>query len=296
MNSNSAQRSNSSYKITIDCQARIKNEDPETRDWLELTDKFDHQSADYAIFKGLLEKSRRIVAKIAFRTATHTTEFEVAKKLELLNLPTLLKYFCKFVCLDNHQSLNYSKRYLCKKSGDTIHVILMPYVEGGQIDQGKWNRENFNELKQIMKHILYTLLYAAREMGFIHNDLHVGNILLKKTSRKEIEYGDIGSLKVEGYMPVLMDYDKAYFSKENSWLVYNDLFRIFSLFSTELPLTLDTGVIQKSLSSLLSKRVEPSIEICKGLCKDIDSITIRYVKSELPPIPDWLQETKVSRV
>jgi serine/threonine protein kinase len=291
MNSNSAQRSNSSYKVNIDCQTKVKEGNPETRDWLELTEKFDHRSPDYAIFKGLLEKRHRIVAKIAF--TGHNQEFEVAKQLEGLHLPTLLNYFCRFECLDDRGSLNYSKRYLCKKTGDRIHVIIMPYVDGGQIDSHKWNRGNFDELKLVMKHIVYTLLYAAQDMGFIHNDLHVGNVLLKKTQRKEISYGGLGSLKVEGYMPVIMDYDKAYFSKENNWIVYKDLNRLFSLFASELPIVLDTGVIQDSLSALLSRKIEPSVEVCKGLCKDVDRITIRFAKSELPPMPDWLRGVRV---
>lgn len=290
MNPTSAQRSNSSYKLKLDCQARIKWDEPETRDWLELTQKFDHQSPDYVIFKGLLEKRHSVVAKIAF--SAYNQEFELAKQLEGLHLPTLLNYCCRFECLDDRRSLNYSSSYLCKKTGDMIHVIIMPYVDGGQIDSWKWNRDNFDDLKQIMKHIVYTLLYAARNMGFIHNDLHVGNVLIKKTRRKEVSYGDFGALKVEGHIPIIMDYDRAYFSMENNWLVYKDLNRLFSLFSVELPLILDTAVIQHTLNALLSRKAEPSIEICKELCKEVDTITIRFVKAELPPIPEWLRTAK----
>jgi hypothetical protein len=69
--------------------------------------------------------------------------------------------------------------------------------------------------------------------------------------------------------------------------------RIFTLFSTELEVDLDTMVIQKSLDRLFSKREEPSKEVCKELCKDVEKIRMKYVRSEIPALPNWLRPKKV---
>ena len=51
------------------------------------------------------------------------------------------------------------------------------------------------------------------------NDLHIGNVLLKKTTRKTIDYKDFGQLETFNYIPILIDYDRSIIKKSNTYSI-----------------------------------------------------------------------------
>jgi hypothetical protein len=142
-------KDNNSMKYIINCKDRIvKN--PETNEWLELISKFDHTSEDYKIYKGLIDKNKAIVAKISPDTNKLQIEFDIGKLLKNeLNLPTFMSYCCIFKCVDNFSQY-----------GEKINVLISQYLPLGQILDYKWDRNNFNILKNIMKHIVLSVLYS----------------------------------------------------------------------------------------------------------------------------------------
>ena len=61
--SNSKHEDSVSYKFNLKCQDRFNN-NPDTREWLNLQNKFDHSSSEFKIFQALLDKKKTVVVKI----------------------------------------------------------------------------------------------------------------------------------------------------------------------------------------------------------------------------------------
>lgn len=280
-----------SIKIKIDCRNRIVS-NPETKDWLELLSKFKHDASNIKVYKALLDKNKNIVAKIGKYKLDY--EYEVAKKLEILKMPTFIKFNCLFSCLDNFSELKNTTKTVCKKEGEPVSIILMPYIEEERIELWKWVRNNFDLMKNVMKHVFLSLFYAKQKIGFIHGDLHLGNVLLKKSNRKEITYGDYGSLQVLGLMPVIMDFDKSNFLEKFDTVLYEDLKRFMLLMSDSCNVKFDNTLINNLLiKKIISTDEQDNIILSNTLCKYIDNLQITYVSSELPKIPNWLKPQKV---
>lgn len=288
-NQNDKNKPRNSMKLKINCRERIAT-NPETRDWLELTSKFDHTSSDFKIYTGLLEKRTNIVAKIGPRKLDE--EFEIGKKLEGL-LPTFIEFTCIFKCLDNFTKMNSTTKEVCKKDGTPITVLLMPYYTIGRIDSWKWDRSNFELMKNVMKHVFLSLIYAKAALGFIHLDLHLGNILLKKSTKAKISYGDFGILDVQGLIPIIMDFEKSHFVENHDNFVCEDLINFISLMSNSCNVKFDCNKIVKRLELLITNKKAIDVTEANHLCSLIDNLEIRSVYSERSPLPDFLKPMKL---
>ena len=278
---NEKNKDRNSKKFKIDCKERVTN------DWLELTRLFPHDSDDYKVYAGLVDKRTYIVAKIGPKNLDE--EYGVGLKLEELGLPTFMAFSCIFKCLDNFSKMNAMTKELCKKTGDSITVIIMPHLAEGRIDQwSHWKRESFYVLKNVLKHLCISLLYAAHKLGYTHKDLHLGNILLKKTQRKQIAYGEFGNLEVFGIIPVIMDYEDSVFNMHNKRAVYEDIRRSINLMGDQ-NVQYGTDTIRYLLTRLFNDNAEINIDTCNTICNQIDKLDIMTVLSERPPTPIWLK-------
>jgi hypothetical protein len=280
-----------SVKIKIDCKNLISS-NPETKKWLELISQFNHDSTSVKVYRALLDKSKNTVAKIGENKLDY--EFEVAKKLETLKLATFIKFYCLFSCLDNFSELTKESKTVCKKTGEPISILIMPYIEGDRIELWKWERANFELMKNVMKHVCMSMFYANKTTGFIHGDLHVGNVLLKKTNRKEISYGEFGTLNTMGLIPVIMDFDKSKFIETGKYNLYHDLGRFLGLMSLSCNVKFYYGSIELFLDKYLKLSISQiNSDTCNNLCGCIDKLEIRYIDSEPRDIPNWLKPQKV---
>ena len=275
---------NNTFKYRINCQERV-NSESDTSDWLQILSKIEHDSPGYKLFKGLLEKKNPIVVKIG--PPILQKEFEYGDLLEELGLPTFIRFYCIFNCLDNFNSITNSTKSLCKKEGYKITVLVMPNIKLGSIGSYPWTRENFPMLKNIVKHCILSLFYAYEKLHFLHRDFHLGNILLKKTQRTEITYGDI-SLETFGYIPVIMDFDKSIL-QEGVPFVYDDIIHFIGLLHSSMPdIRLDSYTIVQTLTKFIKTNTPITHIIISQLLNEIDNFTIRYFTSEII-MPNWLK-------
>lgn len=280
-----------SIKIKIDCKNLIAS-NPETKDWLELVYKFNHDSSNIKVYKALLDKNKNIVAKIGKYKLDY--EYEVGQKLESIKIPTFIKFNCLFSCLDDFSQLKKTTKTLCKKEGEPISIIIMPYIENERIDLWTWERSNFNRMKNVIKHVCMSMFYAKKTIGFIHGDLHLGNVLLKKSNRKEISYGEFGTLEVIGLIPIIMDFDKSIFIETDKLSLYHDLDRFIGLMSLNCNVKFNYNDIQLFLdTNLKPSKSQINSDICAELCNYIDKLEIRRVDSEPRDIPIWLKSQKL---
>ena len=306
---NSKHNDNNSFKYKLDCQTLIDNHkktntntdtNPDTQNWLHLVKQIEHDSPDYTLYNALLEKHKQIVVKIG--PPKLENEYEIGKLLDTLKIPTFLGYICMFSCLDDFFTfkgkteeekafLNSKRTSLCKKDGEQINILVMPYINNGTIDKYKWTKQNFDTLKNVIKHIVITILYSALTIGFIHTDAHLGNIMIQKTNRKIIKYGDFYELEIiGGIMPIIMDYDKAQIQGEsvNLVLVYNDIRKLFNLLDAELKIKFNISKILDLIWTLTNKHISITTDLCNKLLYKIDSLEIYLDLNDIPSMPSFL--------
>jgi len=57
-------------------------------------------------------------------------------------------------------------------------ILAMPYYKNGSIANYKWTLSNIELLKKLLKQILHSCYHAYKLYGFLHIDLHLGNIVI----------------------------------------------------------------------------------------------------------------------
>ena len=75
----------STYKFKLDYQTSIIN-NRDTREWIQLMEKIDHDSGDVLLFKSLLLKKTPVIVKVGTPSILDH-EYQVAKKLHIANMP-----------------------------------------------------------------------------------------------------------------------------------------------------------------------------------------------------------------
>jgi serine/threonine protein kinase len=272
-------------KYHISCATRITEETPDTRHWLAIEERMKHDLTKYAVFKGVLEKEKQVVVKLG--PSVLQQEYILGETLAALNIPTFLRHLCVFDCLDNKQEL-FNKvtipSHLCKKTGDPIHILVMPFIRGLPAIDCAWTRSNVSDLVLVFKHVVISLFTAFHRFGFIHGDLHPGNVLLQPIEKDiPIKYSLFGELEAHRYLPVIMDYDMSTLRTTNPVMIYNDLHKYIKNVSaniTDIRLN-DTDVLNL-LEDLQLHSTFPTMDVCQSICNAINKVTVKFVLSELP--------------
>ena len=111
----------------------------------------------------------------------------------------------------------------------------MPYINEGSIRTFKWNKDKYDALKSILLQTIMSIFTAYQLCGFIHNDLHLDNILVKKTKKETFNYKLKDEkdkvinidIKADGYKIVIMDFESSVFvikNKDGLDFYWNNLF------------------------------------------------------------------------
>ena len=266
-------------KFRLNCKERVSSIKPTTEDWLSVINKIDHYSSEYKLFVGLLEKQKPVVVKVGV-VVKLKKEYDFGEKLQSLKLHTFIKFYCNFTCNDNIMSLNNARSF-CNGPGDSMGLLIMANYKLGRIDMYKWTKETLPILKNVMKHVLCSLICAYVNMGFIHSDTHLGNILLKSTKRINIEYGDFVLPISDGIIPVIMDFDRSFIVDRNTEqhlrAMYRDLHRFVYLLGSDLPkIKFDTSTISGYLQNLARDESPLPENFYKAVCEKVDTMSFVY--------------------
>lgn len=212
-----------------------------------ILDKVIKNKNDITILQSILkntsitEINKHIVVKIGKVNKTIEKEYRVGKFLEKNKLSGFINYICLFSCYDNtYENIELkNNKELCsaKKEEDNMKtVLIMPYVQEGSIRTFKWNTDKYDALKSVLLQTVSTVFIAYQVCGFIHNDLHLDNILIKKTKKESINYTtDIPTInitiKTYGYKIVIMDFESAMLvikNKDTISTYWNNLLNMIS--------------------------------------------------------------------
>lgn len=192
----------------------LKCEEPNYYELIDLL--YTSQNEQAIIIKALYDYKINIVLKFG---VLNSIEKEYRISQELLELPNFIRYSCLFYCNDDISNIINNKKTIseykmCHYGTNPIGILVMKEYKLGCVENYDWNENNFSTLKNVIIQVIYSVLFAYETKGFIHGDLHSGNVLLKPKKNERIKYGDrtIYPLDVE---VVIMDFEKSKLEQQN---------------------------------------------------------------------------------
>jgi hypothetical protein len=241
-------RNPDTLKYYISCGDKITQKTPTTEGWLRIMDtlRIPREFNKSHILLGNLEKYGEIVVKVG-DSDNIIKEYSYSNLLK--NTKGFVKYICAFKCNDDFTRLTGKEESICKGPGSSMKVVLMPYFPMGSIAAYNWNVDNIHVLRSSLKHAFLSIMIAFSK-GFIHGDLHSGNVLLKKTSQSSITYSIPGmepiTIPTNGVRTWIMDFENSSIAKTDT--PYN-IMMIFNNFYPD---------IKKLFVSLLQINIKPT--------------------------------------
>ena len=213
------------------------------------------------ILKALYECNINIVLKFGI---LESIEKEYYISHELLDMPNFIRYFCLIKCNDNIKNIINNKNTIsnykmCHYGENKIGILVMKEYNWVSIDNYIWNENNFVLLKNVIKQVVFSTIYAYNKKGFIHGDLHTGNMLLKPKKNCIINYENI-TFYLNDLEVVIMDFEKSKLQQKNkpTDLIKNILKFMTSIMSTclknDLIVNIDIDKIIK-LKSIFNENI-----------------------------------------
>ena len=168
-----------SQKYYLDfCNKRVVD-DKNTLDWLIAKNLI----LSGKVVQGLLHNEMKVVIKIGTDKSNIDKEYDISKQLSVFS--GFVKYICKFSCKDDLRKYREEWRPnigICEPDGpDKTNSIIMSFYPLGSMLRYTWTIQNFDVFKNLLKSAVKTLLFANEQIGFVHSDFHLDNLLLKET-------------------------------------------------------------------------------------------------------------------
>lgn len=138
-------------------------------------------------------EERKMVLKIAIVQHDLSHEWDTYIKLKNHRIPGILDYDC-------YRRYGYDR--------NSMQILIMNYIPERSMKFFDWRTVGIDTVRSCIKQILLTMVEGYKKCAFIHGDLHLDNVLMKKTTKKDIYYETVGiRLPVVGYQSVLMDFE-----------------------------------------------------------------------------------------
>lgn len=210
--SDSINRYSNTNKYYIRCDNRITESSPNTNEWLTVEAKLkETNNRDLnKILLGELEKRKEVIIKIS-SNATLFKEYMIGFSVH--GIPGFMKFICFFKCEGDYKEYpKKNTKALCDGVGSTMSVLIMPYYKLGSIRSYKWGEDTYEPLKSCLLQIICSLIQAYETKSIIHNDMHLDNVLIKKTKRSIIEYKVNDKpipIITNGYIISIMDFEQS---------------------------------------------------------------------------------------
>lgn len=267
-----------SSKYKLNCQSRIKEDYPTTEKWLKVLKKI----PTVPILIGKLDITKKTIVVKFENYEEMSKEYEVSKILYKEKIPNLIKFYCFFSCNEDREKFKILETVekdtpLCTGPGKETGFIIMPYYEIGSVMKYKWNSQNLDTLKNIISQTILALCSAYIKTGFVHLDLHLNNILLRKTKKEKITYKDIDIIVNSGGLySIILDFERSKFKgdieefKTSLYKLTNNLRDI----DPNTFIILDNYYITTYIRSITAINKKSIV----GLIKKIFEMKIAYIK------------------
>jgi len=169
--------------------------------------------------KGLIMLSKYMNNHDVVVKITKNVNNQIIKKINdtvrgLTNFPAV---FCVISCLESDINLETEYKNIsgyCERSTDTNTEITLEIMKKYKRSLTEYVKKlNLNAIKPLLQQILFAQLNAFEKTGFLHNDVHLGNILFdfKQNEEVELKYSfDKNNYVIKTHwIVILMDFDKS---------------------------------------------------------------------------------------
>lgn len=204
------------YKYSLDCDKIKSNSD--SLQILNGSVRAKHTIIMNAVSK---EMNGKVVVKIGKTNELIKQEYDVAKQLETSGIDGFIRMQCLFSC--GHDLTKYNNEITTLKICETtkisnIDVLIMPYIvspNGNATTLHNYLETGGDTIKYktIIRNVIANLCQAFMKTGFVHKDLHFGNVLIDSNGE-----------------PIIMDFDTSEFVNpaESQAYFWSDIHRFFS--------------------------------------------------------------------
>jgi hypothetical protein len=210
---------------------RITNEIKKARDFRDI----DIQKSQ--LLQGTM-KDEAVIVKIG---DSQDIDNEYVAAQHVKRLKGFIKFYCFFTCNDDFREFFKGKRTtICKGSGTSMKVILMPYFPMGTLaaPSKPWTLETVATLQSCLYVACLCYIDVYKQKRFIHNDFHAANILLKATTQPSMTFSDDISVRLNGVRPWISDFEKSAIGTGTQMDYENfkyDMAKLFYMLPTFLP-------------------------------------------------------------
>lgn len=276
-------QSGGSTKFRLPCQSMA--DDPASREtWLQVRGALLDENP---LLKGFLDRSKEVVIK--HDTVQNTEkDYLIAEALFDNKCPNIIKYFCKFTCDDSvnvddrgKQVNAAGKTFICDGKGGPRGFVVMSFYPMGSVIDRRWERRDLGLLKDIARQALFAYLHAHMETGFVHGDFHAGNVIVRATKKKTVQYGSLAKLPTGGTYAMIMDFGKSSFNRLNLKQVYEDVNRFLHTMARADASDIVLDYNDSPVRTLRSRETPVAKDVFYTIAKVIQDITISHSKSEL---------------
>lgn len=271
-----------SNKFVLPCQRYADSGD---KQWLSGVKMLNETQP---VLRGVLKNNKAVVIKHG-SVEDSKADYDISKTLADEGVPNMIKYYCHFTCKDTVQYVNNNRQvfeanrdFLCNGSpGDRTDTergfIVMPFYEKGDIvNLGLRGRGSFDAFKNLLKQIVCACLYAFMQCGFVHDDLHQGNVLFRNTTKSSVQYGEY-TLAIGNIYAVVMDFGECTMRSTNVSAVYDQLWKYLTIIGTEADYKMmGLETVLSSLTRLSGGDVPATCKVMGSLVKDIDRMSFMF--------------------
>jgi hypothetical protein len=167
----------------------------------------------------LFPKGENIIIKIGPVNKIIRHEYEISQLLYTQGASGFIRYYGMFSCYDHRHSIHdiaplCSANHIPRNEKD---VIIMPFIQHGSIESHHWSTSSIPQLRSLIKQTILVLVNAYHNYGFLHNDVHLGNILFQDTTTQTgtIQATDSRNIPNEGFEVILTDFAMSFFAKQS---------------------------------------------------------------------------------
>ena len=170
-------------------------------------------------------------------------------------------------------------------------IMVMPYYPQGSVGKYKWSPESYATLRMCMSQIICSLMQAYETTQLIHNDTHLDNIIISKTTKPSIPYTISGKridVPTNGFRITIMDYELVTrempeYKGAGRKFLYKDIRRVFSdlYYTSNLNVSNHMG-----LDSVITQLEDANISLYVGLANillQLDKLKFETKLTQLSP-------------
>lgn len=176
---------------------------------------------------GIVRKNTKVVVKIGHSNGIRK-DYEVGRTLR--DIPGFLHAICLMSCKDDIRRYKDNPRaHIC--SHDQTHaeanVLVMPYIPLGSFRNHPWHERSVEAFQSCFRQLVMSLYYAFVQHGCLHTDIHLDNVLLKRTRKTHLTYAS-HVVPTHGIEVVIMDFENAFMpvDRKLTHLLFLDMARV----------------------------------------------------------------------